>query len=173
MDGSLKETWQTAEEKRRESEEQLVLLQAITREVAAAKDLSTALTIVIRQVCEKTGWALGGAWMPNKDGTALDCTSIWSSPQHPLQDFRAASERIHFERGVGLPGSVWETKQPAWVEDVTNDPNYRRLADARTAGLKTGVGIPILSGDEVIAVLEFFMGDPRGQNERLLNVIAS
>jgi PAS domain S-box-containing protein len=68
---------------------------------------------------------------------------------------------------------VWKSKQPAWVENVTNDPNFPRSGAARTAGLKTGVAIPILSGGTVIAVLEFFMRESREQNERLLNVIAS
>jgi GAF domain-containing protein len=39
--------------------------------------------------------------------------------------------------------------------------------------LKTGVGIPIVSDDKVIAVLEFFMRESRDQNERLVNVIAA
>jgi len=154
-------------------DEQLNLLQTITLEIAAAADLSSALKIVLRQVCEKTGWALGQAWMPNKDGSALACDSNWFCGEGDLQDFRVASEATHFKPGVGLPGRVWESKQPAWVEDVTNDPNFPRSAAARTAGLRTGVGIPILSGNEVIAVLEFFMRESREQNERLLNVIAS
>ncbi len=164
---------QSAEQKRRESEEQLSLLQTITRELAAADDLSSALKIVLRHVCEKTGWALGQAWVPKKDGSVLICDSDWFCGEGDLQEFRVASEEIHFKPGVGLPGRVWESKQPAWVEDVTNDPNFPRLAAARTTGLKTGVGIPILSGDRVIAVLEFFMRESRDQNERLLNVIAS
>src|SRR6266480_5583902 len=164
---------QSAEQKRRESEEQLSLLQTITRELAAADDLSSALKMVLRQVCEKTGWALGQAWVPKKDGSVLICDSDWFCGEGDLQEFRVASEEIHFKPGVGLPGRVWESKQPAWVEDVTNDPNFTRLAAGRTTGLKTGVGIPILSGNEVIAVLEFFMRESRDQNERLLNVIAS
>ena len=40
-------------------EEQLSLLQTITMEVAAASDLSSALEVVLRRTCEKTGWALG------------------------------------------------------------------------------------------------------------------
>ena len=47
-------------------DEQLNLLQTITMEVAAATDLSSALKIVLRRVCEKTGWELGQAWVPNR-----------------------------------------------------------------------------------------------------------
>src|SRR6266480_4258469 len=164
---------QSAEQKRRESEEQLSLLQTITRELAAADDLSSALKIVLRHVCEKTGWALGQAWVPHEDGSVLICDSDWFCGEGDLQEFRVASEEIHFKPGVGLPGRVWGSKQPAWVEDVTNDPNFPRLAAARTTGLKTGVGIPILSEDQVIAILEFFMRESREQSERLLSVIAA
>jgi len=40
-------------------EEQLDLLQTITMDVATAGDLSSALEVVLRRVCEKTGWVLG------------------------------------------------------------------------------------------------------------------
>jgi PAS domain S-box-containing protein len=154
-------------------EEQLSLLQAITMEVARASDLSAALEIVLRHVCEKTGWVFGQAWMPNDDGSALDCDSVWSSGNGDLQNFRRASEATHFKRGIGLPGRVWESKQSVWLEEVANDPNFPRAAAARTAGFKTAVGIPIVSRGDVIAILEFFMRESREQNERLLDVIAA
>src|SRR3954467_14382151 len=89
-------------------DEQLSLLQTITMEVAAASDLSSALEVVLRRVCEKTGWVLGQAWVPNKEGSALDCDSVWFCGEGNLQDFRRASETTHFKHGVGLPGRVWE-----------------------------------------------------------------
>jgi len=164
---------QSAKQNRSEGEEQLSLLQTITMEVAAASDLASALEVVLRDVCEKTGWILGHAWVPNQDGTALEFRSAWYCGDGELKPFRGVSEGLHFNPGVGLPGRVWKSKQPAWVENVTDDPNFPRSGAARTAGLKTGVAIPILSGGTVIAVLEFFMRESREQNERLLNVIAS
>ncbi len=163
----------SAEQKRHESEEQLSLLQTITTELTTAEDLSSALEVVLRDVCEKTGWVLGQAWVPNPDRIALDLVSAWYCGDGELKSFRTVSEASHFEPGIGLPGRVWESKRPTWVENVTDDPNFPRSAAAQIAGLKTGVGIPILSGDQVIAVLEFFMRESRAENERLLNVIAS
>ena len=138
---------QSADQKRKESEEQLSLLQTITRELAAADDLSSALKIVLREVCEKTGWALGQAWVPNKDGSVLVCDSGWFCGEGELQEFRVASEAIQFKLGVGLPGRVWESKQPAWLEDVTNsdsfwESGYRgtRIFHARIAGRERTIG---------------------------------
>jgi len=155
------------------SEEQLSLLQTISMEVAAASDLASALEVVLREVCEKTGWVIAHAWVPNSDATALDLVAGWYCGDGELKPFKVASEASHFKPGVGLPGRVWESKQPAWVEDVISDPNFPRSAAARSACLRTGVAIPILSRRKVIAVLEFFMRESRSQNEQLVNVIVA
>jgi len=173
MSTDLKETGTSAEQERTQHEEQLNLLQTIAMEVAAATDLTSALEVVLREICEKTGWVLGHAWVPSQDAAVLDLVAGWYCGNGELKPFRFVSEGSHFKSGVGLPGRVWESKQPAWVEDVTNDPNFPRSAAARTAGLKTGVGIPILSRGKVVAVLEFFMRESREQSERLLKVITA
>jgi signal transduction histidine kinase/putative methionine-R-sulfoxide reductase with GAF domain len=163
----------STKEDHQQSEEQLSLLQTISMEVAAASDLASALEVVLREVCEKTGWVIGHAWVPNSDATALDLVVGWYCGDGELKPFKAASEGSHFKPGVGLPGRVWESKQPVWVEDIVNDPNFPRSAAARSAHLKTGVAIPILSRRKVIAVLEFFMREARSQNEQLVNVIVA
>lgn len=163
----------STKEDHQHSEEQLSLLQTISMEVAAASDLASALEVVLREVCEKTGWVIGHAWVPNSDATALDLVVGWYCGDGELKPFKAASEASHFKSGVGLPGRVWESKQPAWIEDIINDPNFPRSAAARAARLKTGVAIPILSRRKVIAVLEFFMREARSQNEQLVNVIVA
>jgi PAS domain S-box-containing protein len=163
----------STKEDHQQSEEQLSLLQTISMEVAAASDLAGALEVVLREVCEKTGWVIGHAWVPNSDATSLDLAAGWYCGDGELKPFKAASEASHFKPGVGLPGRVWESKQPAWIEDVINDPNFPRSAAARSAHLKTGVAIPILSRRKVIAVLEFFMWEARSQNEQLVNVIVA
>ena len=153
------------------SEEQLNLLQTITLEVAKANDLSAALEIVLRRVCQKTRWTLGQGWLPDSTGTVLKLGPGWYDCDGELQNFKSISQSLHFEPGTGLPGRVWQSKQPVWVENLATDSNFPRFAAALAAGLKTGVAIPIVSGDKVIAVLEFFMRESRQENEGMLNVI--
>src|SRR5881227_791177 len=114
-------------------EEQINLLQSITMEVAAAGDLSSALEVVLRRVCEKTGWVLGQAWVPNQDRAVLDCGATWFCGEADLKQFRAASEESHFIPGIGLPGRVWKSKQPAWIQDSSRRGTFPVSKPAATA----------------------------------------
>ena len=176
MNGDRAKVDRNMDEERQQREEHLNLLQTITLEVAAASDLCAALEIVLRRVCEETSWALGQAWIPNQERTLLECAPIWfcdNTGGEALKQFRATSEATQFKRGIGLPGRVWESKRPCWIDDVTEDKNFPRSAAAVAAGFRTGIGIPILSGERLIAVIEFFMRESRRESQRLVNVIAA
>jgi signal transduction protein with GAF and PtsI domain len=152
---------------RRQAGEQVSLLQTIAMEVGAADDLSSALAVVLRRVCEKTGWAIGQAWIPRSDGTALDCSPAWFCVATGLDQFRNYSEAMSFLPGVGLPGRVWLSKRSAWIQDATLASNFPRAQVAGEVGLKAALGIPIASGNEVLVVIEFLMREPRREDERL------
>jgi len=158
---------------RKQGEERMRLLQKITMDVAAAEDLSSALSVVLSDVCEMTGWALGQAWLPNEDYNTLTRSSAWYAATSDLDQFREFTKDFTFGRGEGLLGRVWQSKEPAWVRDVPPANDCPRAQFAIDAGLNAGVAVPILSGEEVIAVLEFFLREPREEDERLVNAITA
>ena len=158
---------------RNRAEEEVSLLHTIIMEVAAAADLTASLGIVVRRVCERTGWAIGQAWVVRSDGDCLECSPAWFSVAAGLERFRAVSESTRFLPGEGLPGRVWESGQPAWIRDVTSDPNFPRAAVAREVGLRAALGIPIVAADQVVAVIEFFVQEPRREDDRLTRVIVT
>ncbi len=158
---------------RKLAEEQVTLLQTITTEVAAASDILSALEVVLRRVCERTGWAIGQAWIPAADGATIECSPAWFSDVSGLEEFRSVSEATKLLPGVGLPGRVWASGQPHWIQDVTLDTNFPRGPVAQKEGLKAAVGIPILSGEDVTAVIEFYVREPRREDERLVKLISA
>jgi len=158
---------------RRQAQEQVSLLQTIAMEVGAADDLSSALKVVLHRVCEKTGWVIGQAWIPRQDGTVLDCSPAWFAVAPGLEKFRQYSETATFPPGMDLPGRVWSSKQPAWGQDVTLDTSFLRSQVAGEIGLKVALAVPILRGDEVLAVIEFFTREPRHEDGRLVKVITA
>ncbi|MFN8543741.1 MAG: ATP-binding protein [Candidatus Binatia bacterium] len=156
---------------RRRMEDELRLLQTVTLEVSAAEDVDAALRVVLRRVCEATGWTYGQAWLPRADGTALVCGPAWSA-EDDLQPFRAASEALAFAPGVGLPGRAWLTAQPKAERDLFDRARFPRAEAARAVGLRTGIALPVVAGAEVVAVLEFFVRFPQPHDERLVGVFA-
>ena len=158
---------------RKRVEEQVSLLQTIMIEIGGAVDFSSALEVVLRCVCEETGWVIGQAWVPRPDRSKIECSDAWFSTAADLERFRIASEAFAFSPGIGLTGRVWLSKQPLWIEDVTLDENFPPKKIAHQVGLKAALGIPIIYDDEVITVLEFFLRKPRLEDESLVKVIST
>ncbi|GAB4507503.1 MAG: hypothetical protein Tsb0026_03230 [Sulfuricaulis sp.] len=157
---------------RKRAEQEVRLLQTMTLAVSNTEDLHTALEVVLRKVCESTGWLLGQAWMPGETGR-LECVPSWHGHTKGLERFRRTSLEMTFAPGSGLPGRVWESKKPVWIRDVTIEGNFPRANAATEAGLKAGLGIPVMAGHEIIAVLEFFVREPRKEDEHLTGIVFS
>ena len=158
---------------RKRAEEESRLLQSISLAVNEAQDLDSALSIVLRTVCEATGWALGQAWLPSRDGSHLECNPAWFNGISGSGQFRSLSEQSRFNPGEGLPGRIWVSKQPTWVRDVTRDPDFPRSGTAAQIGIKGCVGIPVLADEEVVAVMEFYVLQTREEDERLMKLISA
>ncbi len=75
-----------------------------------------------------------------------------------MQRFEWLSKLIKFPPGVGLPGSVWQSATPQIIGDLPHSTSFLRAANARDAGISTGIGIPFYSPAntiDVTAVLTF------------------
>ncbi|SNQ59325.1 PAS domain S-box protein [Candidatus Methanoperedens nitratireducens] len=160
---------------RRRAEEEIHLLQTMTRAINEVQDFHSAMEVVLRKVCEATGWDYGDAWFRSKDGTVLECSPAWYGSSMSLEGFRKLSERFTFPPGTGLPGRVWASKKAEWIQDIStcSDTIYPRARIARDAGLKACVGIPIIVNDQVLAVLVFHMFEFREEDKRLVVTISA
>jgi PAS domain S-box-containing protein len=171
-------------------------LQSLFAAISEAPDFQSALCVALRQVCEVTSWEYGEVWLPCADNTVLECSPAWHANTTTLELFRQTSEKLTFPPGIGLPGRVWNSKQPEWIEDVSAqlDASFIR-PQAQVAGLKAGFGVPILIGasnstkiapeelagrslasleeNRVLAVLTFFMSQSRTADKRWVELIAA
>ena len=62
-------------------------------------------------------------------------------------------------------------RRPAWIPDVVVDSNFPRAAAAERVGLHSAFALPILRGDDVVGVMEFFSGDIREPDTALLDTM--
>lgn len=122
---------------------------------AAAGPALAELQRVLQEVCEQAGWPYAEAWSPRPDGTC-ELLPAWHRGDLGLEEFRRPSEKLGFMPEFGLPGRVLGSKQAIFVADVRTDPLFCRPTAARKAGLVAALGVPILAGETVVAVLVFF-----------------
>lgn len=157
---------------RRRAEEELRLVHSLTLAMVEAEALDAALDVVVRDVCRATGWAVGEAWIPVPDGSALEPTEAWYSQAPGLARFREATQRLRVKPEEGLAGKAWSLKAPVWVRNIAETPGFPRAEVASAAGLGAAAAIPVLAGHEVAAVLVFFVLEPQAEDERLVQLIS-
>lgn len=160
---------------RRRREREISLLQSITLAVSETYDIRSALEVTIRKVCEATGWILGEAWILCPEYRHLEWSAVWcrDHDNEKLVRFIEQSREYTFSPGIGLPGRVWSTRKPLWISDVTINGNFPRAPYIIDSGLKTAMGVPIMAGNKVVAVMDFFVYQVRDEDEKLLALISS
>ncbi len=157
----------------KDEKQHLVTQYAVTRALAESASLDEATPKILQAVCEGLGWELGALWVVDPQTDSLRCIETWNKPVLEVAEFGALSRERTFARGEGLPGRVWESMQPAWIEDVATNGNFPRTASAERAGLHGAMGFPILLGTQPLGVMEFFSREVLPPDEALLDMMAS
>ena len=147
-----------AEEALRAQTAAVALLQNVAVAANDATGVGEALKTCLDEVCRYLGWPIGHAYIVEAgDQPELVATGIWHWDEtNGSEAFRMATKRTRFGRGIGLPGQVWESGRPELIPDIHEDDSFLRNKYFDDTGVKTGLAFPLLVGNEVAAVLEFF-----------------
>ncbi|HSH77031.1 MAG TPA: PAS domain S-box protein [Herpetosiphonaceae bacterium] len=142
------------------------LLFQISRFAAEADSVEEVIQRTLDIICELTGWPIGHALVVKPgEGARLASSDIWHDSGDPrFTALRDATKKITFEPGVGLPGKILSSAEPAWVVDTETDPDFVR----KGSGFASAFGFPINSPNGVLAVLEFFTHEKTLPDEELL-----
>src|SRR5690606_1486531 len=84
---------------------------------------------------------------------------------------RIATETIPQITINELPGRVLQSKKPEWITDTSSISASQRIAAINELGVRTGLAFPVMLGDEVVAVLEFFTTEDVQPDPALLEVL--
>jgi PAS domain S-box-containing protein len=144
---------------------------AITRILAASDSIDNARNAVLTEIGEILGWAMGVFWEQDEQSNTLRPSAVWKGSRADLNAFEIATRNTRLPRSVGLPGRVWSTGEPAWVSDVTLDPNFPRFRAAAQNGLHGALAFPVTVGDRILAVAEFFSAAAWEPDPDLLHLV--
>ncbi|MGB7925071.1 MAG: two-component regulator propeller domain-containing protein [Pyrinomonadaceae bacterium] len=151
----------------------LELQYTITSILAEARSLREAAAPILRAICHSVGWEMGALWHVDRQVKALRCVDVWHTPELDAAEFESLSRKHTFAPGEGLPGRVWASREPFWINEITTDDNFPRIAVAAKEGVQSAFGFPILLGGEVYGIIEFFSREPREPDKELLETMST
>ncbi len=154
-----------------ESQKQLLLVQRITNGANQNRGVAAALRLAVSEICQYMGWSFGNAYLALPDGAMQACDTWYAADLEPLFEFIEISRNVRFPKGYSLPGRVARDPRPHWIEDVTAQSEFARLQVATRCGLRAACAFPIMIGDEVAGVLEFFTRDRLSENDDFMGVV--
>ncbi len=149
------------------------LLQTINQSIHSTGSFPDTLVVVLSQICHLTGWDYAEAWIP--DGEVLKLACGWYGERWELESFYQNNIDLVFSFGEGLPGTVWHSAQPKWLYDLPQEEwqHSYHLHAAIEVGLQSGLGVPIVSNEQAIAVFLFFSYQTHPEDMQLLDLVAT
>lgn len=143
------------------------LLQRAAVAANGADSVEGAVRDTLKAVQDTAEVRLAHAYLA--EGDVLQPTGWWFPA--PMEPFSSVTRTTVFEVGEGLPGRVARDGQPAWIDDLAEDPDFPRAEAALAAGLSAAFAFPVMSGDRVVAVIELFTRRPSTPDAELLDVM--
>ena len=158
---------------RRQEEAALKLLQTVTVSISAATDMNSALGRTLESLSSATGWGYGEVWMIDAAGEYIERVTHYSAPGVNVEPLVGAGGTMRFVKGEGLPGRAWANRSVDWFPDLSKVPRDKapRLHVAARCGFRSAVAVPVLAGDQVVAVLVFFIERPRPSDQHHIQII--
>jgi PAS domain S-box-containing protein len=153
---------------------ELSLLYEVTTEVLQQTEFESALKRCLDLVCIHMGWPVGHVYLRSAEGSREELISsgLWHlDNKETFQTFREITEQSRFQRGVGLPGRVWESNRVAWIRDTHKDRNFPRAKQGKKLGILGCVAFPVMVNNHIEAVLEFFSSNTVEPDKDLQQVL--
>jgi PAS domain S-box-containing protein len=158
---------------RKRAEQRLVVEHAVAQILADAASVEEAAPKILRTICEYLGWDLGTLWRIDDQSGVLRCALLWRKQLVEAAQFEAATRASTFAPGQGLPGQVWASGVAACISDVTQDRTFLRASVAVREGLHAAFAFPILSGGEVVGVIDLVSREVRHAESNLLEMMTA
>lgn len=109
-------------------------------------------TVALEVIRRSFGWSYGAYWEVDEDAGlmryVLDSGVI-------NQAFHRVTRETVFHHGEGLNGRAWKTRDLQFIDDLSTARDCPRASAAVRYGVKSGLSVPIVVGDNVLGCLDF------------------
>jgi diguanylate cyclase (GGDEF)-like protein/PAS domain S-box-containing protein len=140
----------------------------VTRVLSEATTLAEALPKILQIMCQLMGWSYGARWAPDEARQSLRREEYWCATE---PEFDAADREFWSRLDDVGPGrflrQVWNNQTACWITDLYKEP-FKRRASALKLGWHSAYAFPVLIGNNIISILEFFGPDIREPDTALL-----
>lgn len=162
-------------QERQRVEAEIRLLLKITKSMSEAWDFETALEVALHEICRVTKWEYGEAWMPQQNQMILKASQRINQDDQLIKQFSIESRDLKFTSGLGLIGLIFRSQKSEWIVDCSQETpdKFLRSEAAKSAGLKTVLGVPMILGNRVWGVLVFFKKVAVLPDERLIQLVSA
>lgn len=156
---------------RKRTESRLALQYAVTQILSNSNDFVESAQSILKAACDSLDWEVGALWKVDTQIGVLRFIDMCHATAIETREFDRLTQTSTFAKGQGLPGRIWASARPAWIENVVEDTNFPRAAAADREGLHGAFGFPVLVGGEVWGVIEFFSSEIREPDEELAMMV--
>jgi signal transduction histidine kinase len=145
----------------------------ITQVLVDAHTIDEVANRILEILCRNLSWTCAQLWRVDRQAGVLRRSAGWCDSTMPDGDFDALASFDTLQRGVGLPGMVWQSREPMWIEKVEEATNFPRTSLVRGIGLRSVFGFPLIVSGEVSAIIELFSSESRPVDDSTLHMAAT
>lgn len=138
----------------KKTQETYELLYKISRSIHTYPKIEDAFTYSLESICRFLDFSYGEIWSKNIDDSSIVFRANWGQNEK-VTSFRTPDSRRVLFKGKGLAGTAWGKKEMVYFNELSKSPLINQSM-ALNAGIVSGLALPILYKDEVVAVLSLF-----------------
>lgn len=150
------------------------LLCSVTNAANQSVDPLDTLRFAIAEICSVNSWAFANVLLRKGNGgdARLEACGIWHA-RNPDQMFAFAdlSSRLIAWPCATAPGRMLIHPAAVWTRDIQASGDQGRGCLARQANLRASICVPVMLGQELFAVMEFFQQAATEPDPQLLETL--
>ncbi|HEX7960060.1 MAG TPA: PAS domain S-box protein [Terriglobales bacterium] len=145
----------------------------ITRLLAESTSLDDVTGPLLESICNASECDFGTVWLLDDLQQQLRCVKSWTRPGTAFPQFENATASLSFGKGQGLPGRVWASNEPAWIEKIGLDYHLPRGPIALKEGIHSVFAFPIKTVKGPVGVVEFFARELKKTDDEFINLMVA